>query len=124
MTDYIWNPQGHEEVAPPDGRWNGYGADREDEPAPVLTPVKTDQVFRPNHYARFWPEPITVINAWDLNFNRGNAVKYLARAGHKDDLLTDLEKAKRYIEIEIECLKRRRKAVDGANPKDVWSATL
>jgi hypothetical protein len=41
-----------------------------------------------------------------MNFCLGNAVKYIWRAGLKGDAIQDLEKAKRYIEIEIERLKK------------------
>lgn len=44
---------------------------------------------------------IDVCNHYGLNFNRGNVVKYIARAGKKDDELQDLYKAKDYIEREI-----------------------
>jgi hypothetical protein len=40
-----------------------------------------------------------------MNFCLGNAMKYIWRAGLKDDALQDLEKAKWYIEREIERLK-------------------
>lgn len=88
-----------------------------------LTPVK-DNIFRPKHYAQFWPEPVTVVNAWGLNFNRGNAIKYIARAGHKNDEAEDLRKAIRYLEIELECMERRRAAAEGQPPQSVWSETL
>lgn len=81
----------------------------------VTTPEKADAVFRPNHYARLWPEPITVINAWKLGFNLGNAVKYIARAGHKDSLEQDLKKAIRYLEIELECVSRNKAVAEGAD---------
>ena len=44
-----------------------------------------------------------VINKFNLNFNRGNVIKYCIRAGKKDPSreIEDLEKAKRYIEFEI-----------------------
>ena len=49
---------------------------------------------------------IDVCNHYALNFNRGNVVKYIARAGKKtDDELQDLYKAKDYIEREIAYLK-------------------
>ena len=83
--------------------------------AQPTAPEKSDAVFRPNHYARLWPEPITVINAWKLGFNLGNAVKYIARAGHKDDLEQDLKKAIRYLEIELECVRRNKAVADGAD---------
>ena len=43
-----------------------------------------------------------------LNFNRGNIVKYVARAGKKDDELQDLYKAKDYIEREIAYVRELR----------------
>ena len=41
----------------------------------------TDMVNHPDHYGgKDNPyEAIKVIEAWDLNFNTGNAVKYIAR---------------------------------------------
>lgn len=52
-------------------------------------------------------ETIKVIEAWKLNFNLGNAVKYISRAGKKarrsplNAKLEDLEKARWYLEREI-----------------------
>jgi hypothetical protein len=48
-------------------------------------------------------EAIKVIEAWDLGFCLGNAVKYIARAGRKDPAATveDLEKARWYLDREI-----------------------
>lgn len=53
-------------------------------------------------------QPIDLINAQDLNFNLGNVVKYVCRAGKKqgENILTDLEKAKDYINFEIERVKK------------------
>lgn len=47
-----------------------------------------------------------VFHDWDLNFDLGNAVKYIARAGRKEgeEAIKDLTKAKTYIEFEIEFL--------------------
>ena len=53
-------------------------------------------------------EAINVIEAWGLNFNLGNVIKYVARAGRKtDNPIEDLEKAKWYIEREIDKLKTK-----------------
>lgn len=52
-------------------------------------------------------EPIDVINDWELNFNLGSAVKYIARCGRKGDFLDtidDLNKAIDYLKYEMECL--------------------
>lgn len=45
---------------------------------------------------------IDFIKDYNLNFNRGNIIKYLARAGKKDNELQDLRKALDYLEREIE----------------------
>lgn len=59
----------------------------------------------PEHYTRKNPEPITVINAWGLNFNLGNVIKYVSRFDAKGGI-EDLRKAKRYLEFEIERLEK------------------
>lgn len=43
-----------------------------------------------------------------MTFNLGNVVKYLWRAGHKNDLLEDLEKAYFYLGDEIQELKAKK----------------
>jgi hypothetical protein len=48
------------------------------------------------------------IQAFNLSFSRGNVVKYVCRAGKKDDELQDLYKAKDYIEREIAYVKAKR----------------
>lgn len=45
---------------------------------------------------------IDFIKDYNLNFNRGNVCKYLARAGKKDNELQDLRKALDYLQREIE----------------------
>ena len=58
-------------------------------------------VIHPIHYNIGQYEVIDVIEDWNLNFNLGNVVKYIARAGHKDDRQQDLEKALFYLKREI-----------------------
>ena len=60
----------------------------------------------PTHY-QGTIQPIDLINAQNLNFNLGNVVKYVCRAGKKqgENVLSDLEKAKNYINYEIERIK-------------------
>ena len=54
---------------------------------------------------------------YKLSFNRGNVVKYIARAGKKDDELQDLYKAKDYIEREIAFVRElRNKEAKEFNP--------
>lgn len=63
-------------------------------------------ISTPTHY-QGTTQPIDLINAQNLNFNLGNVVKYVCRAGKKDgeNILSDLEKAKNYINYEIERVK-------------------
>lgn len=61
--------------------------------------------INPAHYRRFGAVEVIDITK-HLNFCRGNAVKYLCRAGFKDsaDEIEDLQKAAFYINAEIERL--------------------
>ena len=52
---------------------------------------------------------IDFITDYGLNFNRGNIIKYVARAGKKDDELSDLRKALDYINREIETIEKQKK---------------
>lgn len=67
-----------------------------------------DAVDHPNHYNTGGIEVIDAIEAWGFGegFNRGNAIKYIARAGHKDSEIEDLKKAAWYIQREIERLEK------------------
>lgn len=62
------------------------------------------QIDHPIHYADGKIEVIDFIEDKHLNFNTGNAVKYIARAGKKNsaDIATDLGKAAWYINREIQ----------------------
>ena len=75
---------------------------------PICAPTITDDpVTHPAHYTFGNYEVIDVINDWKLNFNRGNAIKYIARAGKKnpDKEIEDLEKAVFYLQDEIKRLR-------------------
>lgn len=54
---------------------------------------------------------IDVISDYNLNFNRGNIIKYVARAGKKDNEIQDLRKALDYLEREIEILTKEQSKV-------------
>jgi hypothetical protein len=52
-------------------------------------------------------EPIKIIEYYKLNFNMGNVVKYILRAGLKTpDKIEDLKKAIWYLGREIENLEK------------------
>ena len=67
------------------------------------------QINHPDHYGgqENTYEAIKVIEAWQLGFNLGNTLKYIARAGKKDKdtTLQDLQKAKWYLERQIQSLQ-------------------
>lgn len=58
--------------------------------------------IRPDYYKSKGLEAFDVIDSFELNFNLGNAFKYIARAGKKDDKVEDLKKAITYLNREIE----------------------
>lgn len=70
--------------------------------------MSKDMVKRPEHYCFSKFEPKDVIREWGLNFNLGSAVKYIARAGRKDDIVQDLKKAREFLTFEIEALEAER----------------
>lgn len=69
-----------------------------------------DIINNPSHYTEGRKhEPIDVINDWGLDFNLGNVVKYISRAGRKDDKLIDLQKAAFYLKYEMQSLQGGKK---------------
>lgn len=67
-----------------------------------------EMINHPSHYNDGKIEVIDFIEDKHLNFHRGNAVKYIARAGKKDKSkeVEDLKKAQWYIEREIKKLEQ------------------
>ena len=76
---------------------------------------ESDVVHQPDHYSRFSIEPITFIMKNEMEFWRGNIVKYGTRAGYKiydgktqeESEITDLEKIKRYCDMRINQIKQK-----------------
>jgi hypothetical protein len=77
-----------------------------------------DKVNEPTHYKGKGYEVIDIIEFFDLNFHRGNILKYVLRAGKKqeagyDELekeMEDLQKAAWYLAREM---KRIAKTMEG-----------
>lgn len=67
-----------------------------------------DIINKASHYNVGKFEVIDVIEEFNLGFNIGNALKYIARAGKKDRLKTveDLKKARYYIERELSLVEK------------------
>jgi len=63
-----------------------------------------DPVVHPDHYQGNGYEVLDIIEDFELNFNLGNVLKYILRAGRKDSELKeeDLEKALFYLKREVE----------------------
>lgn len=70
--------------------------------------ITKEAINHPSHYNVGKYEAIEVIEDWQLNFNTGNVLKYIARAGHKDKTKTveDLNKAMWYLHREIQRLTK------------------
>jgi translation initiation factor 2B subunit (eIF-2B alpha/beta/delta family) len=62
----------------------------------------SELVNHPEHYKAKGFEVIDIIEAYDLNFSLGNAVKYILRADKKANKKQDLEKALWYLQHELE----------------------
>lgn len=69
-------------------------------PDPRFTP--SSRQVGGSHYLDMPIEPWDIIGTWSIEqqigFFRGNALKYLLRAGSKGDVITDLDKCVHYIE--------------------------
>ena len=79
----------------------------------IGVPELMSEVNHPEHYNKH-PSGAECIDIVEhMSFNVGNAMKYLWRADHKSpNPLTDLEKAKWYIERELQKLKKQNSQSD------------
>ena len=106
MMGEIWDKKGVETAQTPDRAVPKY--DGEVQGHARLPPLVYDNsVNHPAHYTDGGIETIDFIEAKKLNYNRGNAVKYITRAGKKSTAtdLEDLKKAIWYLEREIRNLR-------------------
>ena len=75
----------------------------------------TKKILHQDYYNQGSIEVKDFIRDWNFNFNLGNAIKYICRAGHKlefaDDTrkveIEDLKKAITYLQFEIEYLEKQ-----------------
>lgn len=61
-----------------------------------------DLVNHPSHYTHGKIEVIDAIEDWQLNYHLGQVVKYVARAEYKGEPIQDLQKARWYLDREIQ----------------------
>lgn len=79
---------------------------------------KDDRVYHPSHYT--WLKKLCGIEVIDItrhmDFDLGNAIKYILRAGHKTEegmtdsekLVEDLKKARFYLDDKIKMLQQSK----------------
>ena len=65
-----------------------------------------EMIDHPSHYNQ-GIETIEYIESWSMNFNTGNVIKYVTRAGYKDNQLEDLKKAMWYLQREIDRIENK-----------------
>ena len=67
-----------------------------------------ESVIIPSYYNKASMSVIDIIDEYELNFNKGNIIKYILRSGKKskDTEIQDLQKAMRYCQMEIERLNK------------------
>jgi len=80
--------------------WKNLGIVSTNTPITMEEPA-ADPVNHPAHYKVGGVETIDFIEAKELSYHLGNAVKYISRADHKGNRKQDLEKAKWYLERAI-----------------------
>ena len=64
--------------------------------------AETTNDHGPAYYRRGSIDVWDFIRTKELGFHLGNVIKYVCRAGHKDNDIEDLKKAVHYLENEIE----------------------
>lgn len=82
----------------------------------------SDTVNHPKHYQTV-PNVECIEVVRHFNFNLGNVIKYIWRAGHKEGTtaLEDLRKAAWYLQDEIERREKREVQPTIVNPEPNWS---
>lgn len=68
-----------------------------------------NSVLSPSYYNKENMSVSDIVDEYELNFNKGNIIKYVLRSGKKqaDTEIQDLQKAMRYCQMEIERLNKR-----------------
>lgn len=82
-----------------------------------MAQIQNDPVNHPSHYTDGKIEVIDFIEDKKLNFHRGNAVKYISRAGKKDPTKEkeDIKKAIWYLQRDVQ----RMEAAELAKPEAI-----
>lgn len=70
----------------------------------TMVPAGGNEFNRPKHYTFGKIEVRNVILDWGLDWDRANAIKYIARAPHKGTAAADIRKAITYLTFYLEKL--------------------
>ena len=85
--------------------------------------AETTNEIGPEYYRRGSIQPWDFIRSQELNFHLGNVIKYVCRAGHKDDDIEDLSKALHYLSNEIE-FRTSQRVSRGIQRKELTESQL
>lgn len=69
--------------------------------------MEKERINHPEHYQGKKFEVIDIIDDYNLSFSLGNVIKYVLRAGKKEDAVEDLKKARWYLSREIDDLENQ-----------------
>ena len=97
--------------------WLNMPIEPSNQPAENPDKPEHDPVNHPSYYTQGGIETIDYIESHNLNFCRGNACKYISRAGDKDPAkeIEDLQKAVWYLNHEISRLEKEAAGDGGDN---------
>jgi len=73
-----------------------------------MSKEKKDIINHPEHYTQ-GIETIDYIRSWKMDYVRGNIIKYVTRYPYKGTALSDLKKAKWYLEYLIKGIENAEK---------------
>ena len=70
--------------------------------------MNKENIDHPQHYNAGSIEVIDAIEDWQLDFNAGNVIKYVARHAYKGKPLEDLKKARWYLQRLIDNIESKK----------------
>ena len=75
---------------------------------------------QPNYYNRGRIPVWDFIRDQELDFHKGNAIKYICRAGHKGAAKEDIQKAINYLENELQHLTDTSERIQAVLSDSFW----
>ena len=85
--------------------------------------AETTNDHGPEYYRRGSIQVWDFVRDQELNFHLGNVIKYVCRAGYKDDDIEDLSKALHYLSNEIE-FRTSQRVSRGIQRKELTESQL